>query len=87
MSLSRKQIEDVCLLGHSDKSKICRYLRNDELDSSVWLCQKLHDSSRKRIDSDVDYALGRGERVVPSGDNCPGYPVLKYIIQGYDVGS
>lgn len=84
MSLSKNHLENICLLRSADKSKTCRYLANDELDDSLWICRKLHAASRTRVDSEVDLAVSRGERV-PSGDNCQGYPVLRNIVQGYDA--
>lgn len=85
MTLSQKHLEDVCLLRCSDKAKICRYLRNDELDASKWYCQKLHELSKTRIDSETERSIDKKARGVPMGDNCKGYPVLKNIVQGYDV--
>lgn len=80
MSLSSKQLTDVCLLGHNDITKTCKYLRNDELDSSKWHCQKLIPEIKSKIDYQVEISLKK----VPLGDNCKGYPILKNIIQGYD---
>jgi len=80
MTLSPKQLKDVCLLGHSDISKTCRYLRNDELDQSKWHCQKLMCGVKSKIDYQVETSIKKS----PSGDNCAGYPVLKNIVQGYD---
>lgn len=81
MSLSKRHLEDVCLLNSNDKSAVCRYLLNDELDSSKWHCQKLKIAAKRMIDRDVVGGLG----LIPSGDNCPGYPILKNIMQGYDL--
>lgn len=81
MTLSQNHLKDVCLLGFSDHSKMCRYLRNDELDPSKWHCQKLIPHVRERIDSEVEVSASN----FPSGDNCQGYLILKNIIQGYDV--
>lgn len=80
MTLSRNHLEDICLLGHSDITKTCRYLRNDELDPSKWHCQKLLQGVRPKVDYLVEISMKK----VPSGDNCPGYPILKNIVQGYD---
>jgi hypothetical protein len=85
MSISKNHLENVCLFRHQDKSEMCRYLANDELDESLWICRKLHCQSKKKIDSCVDSAILRGDRTVPSGDNCPGYPILRNITQGYDA--
>lgn len=81
MTLSNNHLNDVCLLNSEDKTKMCRYLMNDELDSNRWHCQKLKPIAKKRIDYEVDRNLG----IVPSGDNCQGYPILKNITQGYDL--
>lgn len=81
MTLSPNHLEHVCLLGLPDASKTCRYLRNDELDPSKWHCQKLAVQSKKRIDLEVEMS----PEGMPSGDNCAGYPILKNIVQGYDL--
>ena len=80
--LSLKHLVDVCLLGSSNKIKTCRYLRNDELDENKWYCQKLQPNSKSKIDKQVDCDSGSE---IPCGNNCPGYPLLKHITQGYDV--
>ena len=79
--LSLKHLVDVCLLGSSNKIKTCRYLRNDELDENKWYCQKLQPNSKYKIDKQVDNSGSE----IPCGNNCPGYPLLKHITQGYDV--
>jgi hypothetical protein len=89
MSLSAQQLKNICLLGHHDSSLTCRYLRNDELDSSKWHCQKLISHLKTKIDTELDNSLRNHKEAgmrcpFPSGDNCKGYPVLKNIIQGYD---
>lgn len=81
MSLSKRHLEDVCLANSHDTSAVCRYLMNDELDSSKWHCQKLKAAAKRMIDREVAENLG----LIPSGDNCQGYPVLKNIMQGYDL--
>ena len=85
MTISQKHLNDICLLNCRDKSQTCRYLRNDELDANKWHCQKLHHVSRKKIDSDTETSIARNARGIPVGDNCAGYPILKNIVQGYDV--
>jgi hypothetical protein len=89
MTLSARHLQDVCLLGEADKNKTCRYLRNDDLDESKWYCQKLQQRIKSKIDKNI---LAMKERVgsslsinMPSGDNCSGYPLLKHVVQGYDV--
>jgi hypothetical protein len=80
--LSHKHLFDVCLLDSFNKTKTCRYLRNDELDENKWYCQKLQPNLKSRIDEKVNCNLGLE---TPCGDNCSGYPLLKHITQGYDV--
>lgn len=89
MPLSKKQLENVCLLN--DKHKKCRYLAQDDIDVSKWFCMK--KSSRKsEIDEEVDLIIKefKSKNVdpktqnMPLGDNCSGYPILKYLDQGYD---
>lgn len=84
MTLSLKQLSDVCLLNSTDKSKSCRYLVNDELDENKWHCQKLRPNIKSKIDHDLFIAKHKKE-VVASGDNCAGYPLLRHITQGYDL--
>jgi hypothetical protein len=81
MTISPKHLKEVCLLGFSELSKTCRYIRNDELDPSKWHCQKLSTYSKKKIDDELDNSASE----LPSGDNCQGYPILKNIVQGYDL--
>ena len=78
--LTERQVEDVCLIGEG--VDCCRYCRMDG--SGKYLCDKL-TSAKDNIDKRVsnDQSLGGG--YFPSGDNCRGYPLLKYVPQGYDV--
>jgi len=54
---------------------------------------KQRDGRKKQIDASVDKLLDECKRKgldpeaqgVPMGDNCDGYPILKYLEQGYDV--
>lgn len=85
MTLSLKQLNDVCLLNSDDKSKLCRYLINDELDQNKWHCQKLRPNIKSKIDHDILIAKHRKEMMVSIGDNCSGYPLLRNITQGYDL--
>lgn len=83
MTLTAKHLNDICLINHADKSKTCRYLCRDDLHENKWHCRKLRPSEKKKIDKIADNYSGRGS--VPLGDNCPGYPLLRHIDQGYDV--
>jgi len=85
--LSNKHLGEVCLLHHPDPTRTCRYLLNDELDASKWYCQKLRPEAKGQIDASVA-DLGKKARAqlrIPCGDNCPGYPLLKHVQQGFDV--
>ena len=91
MSLSQKQLEDVCLL-HVGDSGTCRYLRSDETYYNTFCCMKLRPNEQKKIDLKIGQFVRdcRKKNVnphsanVPLGDNCAGYPVLKHVQQGYD---
>ena len=82
MTLTLKHLQDICLLGHQDKSKTCRYLKNDELENNKWYCQKLQPMTKLKIDNDI---ANTKSNFIPSGDNCEGFPLLKHIDQGYDI--
>jgi hypothetical protein len=90
MPLSLKQLQDVCLYYNHD-SKKCRYLAQDENDSSVWFCLK-QSSKKSEVDTEVSEHLKELKQKnldplkqnIPLGDNCAGYPILRYIKQGYD---
>ena len=90
MPLSLKQLQDVCLLYSRDSRK-CKYVAQDDTDSSMWFCLK-KSSKRAEIDDEADDLLkdlkkkGTDPRKqgAPLGDNCEGYPILRYIKQGYD---
>ena len=90
MSLSKKQLEDVCMYygGH----KACRYLVSDP-STGKHMCGKLVKKLKEDIDARTaeflkkmkannqdPQLMGR-----PLGDNCQGYIFLKYKKQGYDV--
>ncbi len=87
MTISARPLIDICLLGCQDRSKTCRYLKNDELEEGKWYCQKLQPQAKARIDVTIESFVRRSHMtVVSTGDNCEGYPVLKHIQQGYDIG-
>jgi hypothetical protein len=87
MTLSQKHTRDVCLVGSADRTKICRYAVNDDLDHNKWYCQKLQKATKDKIDIVVEAFNRRNQPIsaIPTGDNCEGYPLLKHIAQGYDV--
>lgn len=84
MTLTLNQLQDVCLLDHPDKSRVCRYLISDELDENKWYCQKLRPNIKLTIDHDV-FLSKKINANIAQGDNCPGYPFLRNIQQGYDL--
>lgn len=76
-------------MHHPDPTKTCRYLVNDEIDMHKWYCQKLRPEVKSVVDATIS-ASSRKSRArlgIPSGDNCPGYPLLKHIDQGFDISS
>jgi len=89
MSLSKKQLADVCLLMGS---KMCRYVVQDDSDYTKYNCLKHRPVEKKKIDTKIDDFLAQCAKSsidplksnVPLGDNCSGYPLLKNIEQGYD---
>ena len=88
--LSQKQLEDVCLIDR--ESDACRYLMPDLLKYGVWHCTKCKKVEKKRTDDKIELfvleclkkGLDPAATQVAMGDNCAGYPMLKYIEQGYD---
>jgi hypothetical protein len=87
MTLTNRHLNEVCLVYHQDISKTCRYILNDELDPRKWYCQKLRPESKSLIDESLaEMSRASKARIgIPSGDNCPGYPLLKHVDQGFDV--
>ena len=84
MTLSRKQVEDICLLGKG--SACCRYLASDDTISYKFHCLKHKSELKKKIDDVINKSAGSKDKdKIPVGNNCQGYPVLKNIEQGYDV--
>lgn len=90
--LSSKQLSDVCMADSGDH-RTCRYLRVDELDSSKFYCYKLRSQEKQKLDTKLKDFIRDCKKKnidptttgVPMSDNCPGYPVLRVIQQGYDV--
>lgn len=90
MPLSLKQLHDVCML-HSGNYKRCRYLAQDDSDSTKWYCLKKSSKKSEVDDEAVEFlkelkkkGLDPRKQGIPLGDNCDGYPVLKHLEQGYD---
>jgi hypothetical protein len=90
MPLSLKQLQNYCLY-HVDDSSKCRYLAQDDNDPNIWFCLKKSARKAETDDEIVEYVkefkskgLDPYKQDVPLGDNCSGYPILRYKIQGYD---
>ncbi len=91
--LSLKQLQDVCML-YSGDYKRCRYLAQDDVDSSKWYCLKKSAKRQEIDDETVEFLnelkkkqLDAKKQGIPLGDNCNGYPILKHIEQGHDKGN
>ena len=94
--LSEKQVEDVCLPfvcnanGGIMSSAQCRYCVFDY--SGTTQCHKLSKSARDNIDKKIEKlkqeAVTQGVSLddigEPTGDNCPGFPIMRYVEQGYN---
>jgi len=88
--LSKKQLQDVCLFNDKSHNK-CRYLSQDDNDYTKYYCLK-KNSEAQAIDKEVNSFIRECNRKgknpyaenVPMGNNCKGYPLLKFIEQGYD---
>lgn len=89
--LSSKQLKDVCLLNMN--SRQCRYLAEDDSEPNKFYCLKKSPKS-KDVDVEVEDFMQEMRRKgkdpkkehTPIGNNCSGYPILRYKEQGYDKG-
>jgi hypothetical protein len=83
MPLSPLHLVNVCKDGKGSES--CRYLSEDEIDSSKFYCLK-QTSRRQVIDEMIEKAKTSKSHLVdmPTGDNCSGYPFLRHVLVGYD---
>lgn len=90
--LSKLQLQNVCLL-HSGNSDTCVYLAHDDMDYSKYCCMKMRKLEKDKIDKKAEdfvrqckkKGMDPYDQGVPLGDNCKGYPLLKFITQGYDI--
>jgi len=64
----------------------------DDSDSTKWYCAKktgnkaiIDDQVREFYKKMSDSSKDPKKQGHPLGDNCVGYPVLKFVEQGYDV--
>ena len=89
--LSKRHLEDVCLVNENDHTK-CKYLAQDDLDWSKYYCLK-KSKNKASIDAIIDEhmedCVKNGKDPTADnealGDNCDGYLVMKHVMQGYDV--
>ncbi len=94
MALTKKQIQDVCLVHQGYNA--CRYLSYDP-GANVFLCSKLNPRLKTIKDDAVKFNEREAKRInipvidyfdlhgIGHEDNCSGYLYMKHIPQGYDV--
>ena len=88
--ISPKHLNDVCCSSGYYTEKACRYL-GLTIGCPSLVCLKLKPNMKNKIDEAVArIASGKpldADMSTPfgNGDNCPGFPVLKRILQGYDI--
>ena len=88
--LTQLQLAKVCQI-HQGAAE-CRYLKVDPTDYSKHYCVKLRTTEKAQIDKacktheDACKKNGIDPKSTghPLGDNCPGYPLLKHVLQGFD---
>lgn len=91
MPLSKKQLEDVCLVYGGDY-RTCRYLQDDANNYGDYQCFKLRPTEKAKIDLKVKEFMRTSKKKgvdprsqgAPLGNNCKGYPILQQIEVGYD---
>ena len=89
--LSKLQLENICMCNAKD-SRTCKYLADDDVVFGRYYCFKQRPVEKANIDTILNKYIKDCESKgtdpfdsnIPLGDNCAGYPVLKYIEQGYD---
>ena len=89
--LSDLQLKNVCLAYNTDSSR-CRYLCQDDNNWNQYYCLK-KCSKKAEIDVEIADFIEETRKKnkdpykenIPLGNNCSGYPIMKYIQQGYDV--
>ena len=84
MPLSDLQVLHVCKMNASS-SQTCRYLSEDIIVQGSFQCLKLTGQKLVIDEAVADYvSTSVSQDDVPIGDNCPGYPVLRHAIVGFD---
>jgi len=86
--LTKKQLDDVCLLGSGASE--CIYCTHDgngghHCVKKTVLKQKIDGRVKKFKTDQAKAGNDPAKANVPLGDNCPGYPFLRHIKQGYDI--
>ena len=83
MALTQLQMVNVCSPMTGDYKSVCRYLvsvyRSDK--KMVNLCTKHAPTEYAKLDK----SRGPWVKSTEMGDNCGGYPYLKWAAQGFDV--
>lgn len=88
--LTEEHLKDYCLPNQGVKT--CRYLCSDAKDNNVFYCLK-KSSKKNLIDSEIHAFIKKcdvnktdpNSFELPIADNCPGFPLLKSIKQGYNL--
>lgn len=88
--LSLKQVTNVCMQYQG--SSQCRYLEQDRSDYKKCYCKKqtsdkviLDELIKEHWEDCKKKGINPAKTSDAQGDNCPGYPFLADILQGYDV--
>lgn len=87
MPLTKLHVINVCKKDNGQEE--CRYLSEDQLQAGVYQCMKL-SPQKDIIDEEVERyhkkkrLYTKHDENYPLGDNCKGYPVLRYKQVGYD---
>ena len=87
MPLTKLHVINICKKDQG--SDRCRYLEEDQLYVGIYQCLKL-SSQRNAVDEEVEDLkknsryMSRNSNNTAVGDNCKGYPTLRYKQVGYD---
>ena len=93
MALTENQSKHRCLAYGG--ARRCRYLENDRTNWRLFHCLKQVPARKRAIDKKVAKFMAeqrqhghdpfQGYQACGDGGNCPGYPYLPTVQQGYDV--
>lgn len=88
--LSKKHLEKYCLPHGS--SLCCHYLARDDSQPDRYYCLKKSNKKAvvdKELKEVLDLLKRKGsdphKQGIPLGNNCPGFLLLKNVLQGFDV--